>query len=79
MKLTRIIKNIVGKLIELIEKYEYRHSYLNEDDISKKIIQTNSLKIKVDSDTGLVETTHIHKTQPYTVYNVIVENGSKVI
>ena len=41
MKLTRIIKNIIGKLIELIEKYEYRHSYLNEDDISKKIIQTN--------------------------------------
>lgn len=75
MKLTRIIKNIIGKLIELIEKYEYRHSYLNEDDISKKIIQTNSLKIKVDSDTGLVETTHIHKTQPYTVYSVILENG----
>ena len=41
--LRRLLKNIIGKSIELIEKYEFRHLDLDENDINKKIIDTKKL------------------------------------
>ena len=75
MKLKRIIKNIIGKLIELIEKYEFRHLSLDEYDISKKIIESIPLRVVTDSDYGAVESSYLYRTQPYTVYDLILENG----
>ena len=36
----KFLKNIILSIIELIEKYEYRHLDLDENDITKKIIDT---------------------------------------
>ena len=38
--LKRVLKNVIGKSIELIEKYEYKNLNLDESDITKKIIDT---------------------------------------
>ena len=43
------LKKIILILIQLIEKYEYRNLELDEDDISKKIIDTIDI-----SDEGLM-------------------------
>lgn len=77
----KIIKNIILFLIELIEKYEYRNMSLDEDDISKKIIDTIDISndnLKVLSHDGYHPITHIHKTQPYRVYTLTLESGDKL-
>lgn len=77
--LKRILKNIIGKSIELIEKYEYKNLNLDESDITKKIIDTKQLSnVKVLSDTGYVHATEIHKTQPYTVYEIRTSSGKTI-
>lgn len=77
--LRRLLKNIIGKSIELIEKYEYKNLNLDESDITKKIIDTKQLSnIKVLSDTGYVPVTEIHKTQPYTVYEIKTSSGKTI-
>ena len=77
--LRRLLKNIIGKSIELIEKYEYKNLNLDESDITKKIIDTKQLSnVKVLSDTGYVPVTEIHKTQPYTVYEVRTSSGKTI-
>lgn len=77
--LKRLLKNIIGKLIELIERYEYRNLNLDENDISRKIIDTKQLSnINVLSDTGYVHALEIHKTQPYTVYEVKTSSGKTI-
>lgn len=72
---------ILYKLIYLIEKIEYINKDLNENDISKKIIDTIELDNKelyVKSDSGYVPVSHIHLTQPYRHYNIELENGYKI-
>ena len=77
--LRRLLKNIIGKSIELIEKYEYKNLNLDESDITKKIIDTKQLSnVKVLSDTGYVPVTEIHKTQPYTVYEIRTSSGKTI-
>ena len=62
-----IIKNLIG----LIEKYEYRNIELDEDDVSKKILNSISLlNLKVKTDTGYEPVSDIHITQPYKHYVV---------
>lgn len=75
MKLRKIIKHIIYKLIEFIEKYEFKNLYLNEYDLTKKIIKSININVQVDSETGFSNATYIHKTQPYTIYKLILENG----
>lgn len=64
-------------LIKLIEKIEYRNLNLDEDNLEDKIINTIDLddELFVQSDTGLVPVSHIHLTQPYTHYDIKLENG----
>jgi hypothetical protein len=65
--------------IELIEKYEYRNISLDEDDISKKILNSICLmNIKVKTDTGYEPVSNIHITQPYKHYNIVTEDGFKL-
>ena len=59
--------HIIKFLISFIERIEYKNKDLNEDDISKKILNTiNINNIKVD--TGFKEVSNLHITQPYTHY-----------
>ena len=77
--LKRVLKNVIGKSIELLEKYEYKNLNLDESDITKKIIDTKQLSnVKVLSDTGYVPATEIHKTQPYTVYEIRTSSGKTI-
>jgi hypothetical protein len=67
----KILIIIIKNLIELIEKYEYRKISLDENDISKKIMNSiNLMNIKVKTDTDYQFTTDIHITQPYKHYKV---------
>lgn len=73
------IRNIIYWLIEKIEKIEYRNLKPDEDDPLKKII--NFLPIQgllVETDYGFVPIEEINLTQPYTVYEIELENGLKL-
>jgi hypothetical protein len=73
------IQNFLYKCIELVEKLEYRGKNLDENDISKKIIFSQNIEdIQVESDSGLVYVSHIHITQPYTIWELELENGYKL-
>lgn len=82
--MTKFIKNnlitFLYWVIKLIEKFEYRNLNLDEENIDDKIIDTISLdeEFFVQSDIGLVPVTHIHLTQPYTHYDIELENGIKL-
>jgi hypothetical protein len=72
----RILIKFIYFLIEIIEKIEFRERDLDEEDVSKKILNTiSNLNFKVLSDSGFVDCTDIHITQPYRVYFVSLENG----
>ncbi|MEG1363895.1 MAG: terminase family protein, partial [Clostridia bacterium] len=61
------------------ELYELRKLELDENDISKKIIETQNTKdLEVLTDTGYSKVTEIHKTQPYRVYELELETGKKL-
>lgn len=71
-----ILKNTIILLINFIEKIEYRGKSLNEDDITKKILSSLRLKdMYIDTDTGWEPISHIHITQPYKLWKVVLENG----
>jgi len=72
---TLIIIYLIKKLIEYIEVFEYRNLDLNEHDISKKILNTISCNLSVKTDTGYEIAPQIHITQPYSEYNLKLENG----
>ena len=72
------LKYIILFLIQFIEKIEHKNLELNENDISKKIIETIDISnenIKIKTDTGYKQITHIHKTQPYTIYKIKTISG----
>lgn len=76
MKIKRILKILIGKTIEFIEKYEFRKLDLDENDITKKIISSHKVEnLKVKCDYGYVPVKEVHKTQPYTVYIVHLEDN----
>lgn len=75
------LKEFVGKLIEKIDLYQARHHELDENDDTKKIIDTidvSEQRLRILTDTGYEKVTHIHKTQPYRVYTIETENGEKL-
>ena len=75
----RFFKNIVGKTIELLERWEYRGYNFDESDINKKIVNTIELDdINVLSEDGYHRATHIHITQPYTVYDIEFTDGTNI-
>lgn len=79
MKIRRYLKNIVGKTIEYIEKYEYRNLDLDTNDINKKIIDTQEVhNLTIKTDMGYSPVSYIHKTQPYQVYELETENGKNI-
>ena len=70
------LKYIILFLIQLIEKWEYRHMSLDENDIQKKILDTILLSnLKIDTPQGFKPIKEIHKTQPYQLWKIETENG----
>jgi hypothetical protein len=75
-KFSKSIINLLYYLIQFIEKIEFRNYSLDQDDISKKILFSNSVKgLRVKSDKGYVDVSHIHQTQPFNVWRLELENG----
>lgn len=63
------LKVIIRFLISLIERYEYRHLDLDDQDIYKKIINIiDIMGVSIKTDTGYHPITEIHLTQPYENY-----------
>ena len=73
---SNIIKRVILYLIRIIEYFEYKHLSLDEEDNSKKILNSQILdNYEVLTDTGFKPITHIHKTQPYQIWKIVTENG----
>ena len=71
----KFLKYIILFLIELIEKWEYRNLLINEDDITKKIIDSiNVNNLKIETPQGFKPITQIHKTQPYYIWKIETES-----
>ena len=74
-----ILKSAILILIRLIETIQYRGRDFDEEDSEKKIIDSVDLdNINVESRFGFVKATQVHKTQPYTLYRMTLEDGSKL-
>jgi len=74
-----LLKLIIYKLIEFVEYIEYRNMNLDECDISKKFIdELHTDRYQVLSDTGYVDISSLSITQPYTHYEVLLNNGLNI-
>jgi hypothetical protein len=63
-------------IIWLLEKYQFRKYKLDENDNNKKIINSKNLEnLLIYTDTGYKPISMIHKTQPYTIFKILLENG----
>lgn len=70
------LKYIVLSLIELIERIEYRNLNLDQSNLNKKILESVELNnVYVGADTGYEKVSYIHITQPYDIYEIVLENG----
>lgn len=78
-KIISLLIKFIYFIIEKVEYIEFRNHSLDENDIDKKIIRTTDVdNLKVMSDTGWVDVTNIHETQPYKIYDIKLENGYKL-
>lgn len=71
----KILSNIIYFIIYIIESIELFHYDLDEDDITKKILFSSKFNKKLLSDSGFVNTSNIHITQPYRIWELELENG----
>ena len=70
-----VLISIIKFFIGIIEKIEFRKLSLDQDDISKKILNSISVMgIKVKTDTGYEVVTDLHLTQPYKHYILKTKN-----
>ena len=73
-KIISLLIKFIYFIIEKVEYIEFRNHSLDENDIDKKIIRTTDVdNLKVMSDTGWVDVTNIHETQPYKIYDIKLE------
>lgn len=74
--LKKYIKQFLLFLIRMIERIEYRGRNFDGNDISKKIIESQTLEdLEVLTDSGWESINYIHKTQPYRIWRIETENG----
>lgn len=75
----KFLRNCIYKLIDLIEKYEYRNVKFDQDDPLKKVINILPLEnLLVQTDYGFVPIEEINLTQPYNIHELELENGLKL-
>jgi hypothetical protein len=66
-----ILKSIIIRSIQFIEKIETKNEYLPEDDFTDKIQETINLKgYKVLTDSRYQPMSNIHLTKPYTIWEI---------
>lgn len=72
----KFFKYCILFLIQLLEKWEYSGLELDENDAFKKIIESLPIRgIKIETDHGFKPITALHKTQPYRIWRIDLENG----
>lgn len=75
----KFIKIILLFCIEFLERWEYSQLSLDENDPTKKILYTNDVNdYLIETDTGFQPISHIHLTQPFTMWKVRTESGKKL-
>lgn len=75
----KLLKNTILYLIYLIEIYQHRTKKLDELNELKKVIDILKINnLSVESDYGFVPIEEINLTQPYTQYELELENGLKL-
>jgi hypothetical protein len=75
----KLIERFLYFIIWLTEKWLYRKYKFDENDNTKKIIKSNILDgYEILTDTGFQKISHVHKTQPYTIYEIEFINGKKL-
>ena len=76
VKIKDKIKGSILKLIELVEKVEYKEIELDQADSTKKIIDIVELTdIEVNTPQGFKDAIEINKTQPYYVWFLETDGG----
>lgn len=74
-----IIKRFLLFIILIIEKLQYRNLDLDENNPDKKLINSLDLtRCYILSDSGFVDMSKLHITQPYTEYTVKTNNRSLI-
>lgn len=77
--LKNCIKFIIYKIIELIERYEFRNLKLDDENLLKKFLNTLPITdTLVETDYGFVPIEEINITTPYQVYELELINGNKL-
>lgn len=74
----RLLKQVILSIISLIEKYEYSNLDLDENNPSKKIIDSIDIsgdEIFTKTHNGYSQITDLHLTQPYRIYCLQLANG----
>jgi len=72
----KILKTSILFFIQTIETIEYRNLKLDENDDSKKILDDIPLNgLKTNTPTGYENITNIYKTQPYHIWNVVLDDN----
>lgn len=67
----KLLKNIIGKLIEKAERLMWGNCQV----IDGKFIRAGQCEIPVKTDTGFSESILLHRTIPYRVWRVELDNG----
>jgi hypothetical protein len=74
----KILKKIIYFLIHLIERIEFREDYWNESNDSLKIQDTIHIDEKVLTDTNYKPVSYIHRTQPYVLWEIKINDRTLV-
>lgn len=77
----KIINKILFKIIEKIEKNQFKNAKVDENDVLSKIKNitfTDKLDLYVDSPEGWVQITEINETQPYKIWYIKTNTGKEL-
>jgi len=74
----QILKYIILQIIEFIENYEYHNLFLDQEDPSKKILNTVSCDYDVLTDTGWQPLSYVHITQPFNIWTLQTSGGKNL-
>lgn len=73
------LKRVILFIIESLEKWEYKNLQLDEDDVSKKILETHQTEdYLIETDSGFQPISHVHLTQPYKVWKLKTQSGKSI-
>ena len=78
----KILLRLISKLIEVVEKHEYRNLPLDQNDTEKKILDHYAFsrtEYSIETDTGYHPISQVFLTQPYTEWIVNTISGKKLV